>query len=125
MRATEIRTPERVLMTADTAGGVWTYAMELAAGLSDAGVSISLATMGPAISRSQLAEARAIRGLELYESGFRLEWRGAPREKVTLARARALRPDRSRGRPFRLRTGAWRHTEPARAMGGRGSFRIP
>ena len=85
MRATEIRKPERVLMTADTAGGVWTYAMELAAGLSDAGVSISLATMGPAISRNQLAEARAIRGLELYESGFRLEWQDDPWINVTLA----------------------------------------
>src|SRR3989304_9595207 len=85
MRATEIRKPEKVLMTADTAGGVWTYAMELGAGLSDAGVSISLATMGPAISRNQLAEARAIRGLELYESGFRLEWQDDPWINVTLA----------------------------------------
>src|SRR3989304_8640447 len=94
MRATEIRTPERVLMTADTAGGVWTYAMELAAGLSDAGVSISLATMGPAISRNQLAEARAIRGLELYESGFRLEWQDDPWINVTLAGEWLLRLER-------------------------------
>lgn len=85
MRATDFRRPERVFMTADSAGGVWTYAMELAAGLSNAGVSLSIATMGPALSRAQLKEARAINGLELYESGFRLEWQDDPWINVTLA----------------------------------------
>ena len=30
--------PRRVLMTADTVGGVWTYAIELARGLAERGV---------------------------------------------------------------------------------------
>ena len=38
-----ISTPvQRVLMTADTVGGVWTYAMELSHALSDRGVEIIL-----------------------------------------------------------------------------------
>src|SRR3972149_157789 len=85
MRATEIRRPERVLMTADTAGGVWTYAMELAAGLSRAGVGVSIATMGPGLTRPQIKDARAIAGLELYEGGFTLEWQEDPWLNVTLA----------------------------------------
>lgn len=72
-------------MTADAAGGVWTYAMELASGLSKEGVSVALATMGPAVSRAQLNEARAIRGVELFESGFRLEWQEEPWLNVALA----------------------------------------
>ena len=38
--------PRKVLMTADTVGGVWTYAVELARGLADRGVEVALATMG-------------------------------------------------------------------------------
>jgi hypothetical protein len=35
-------TPRRVLMTTDAVGGVWTYSLELARGLSDVGVSAIL-----------------------------------------------------------------------------------
>src|SRR5436190_23853133 len=38
--------PQRVLMTADTVGGVWTYALELARVLCEQEVEITLATMG-------------------------------------------------------------------------------
>jgi hypothetical protein len=37
---------KKVLMTADTVGGVWTYALELAAGLGEHGVEVAIATMG-------------------------------------------------------------------------------
>ena len=40
----------RVLMTADTVGGVWQYALDLARGLSEAGASTILAVLGPAPS---------------------------------------------------------------------------
>ena len=36
----------RILMTADTIGGVWSYALELAQGLVRHGVEVALATMG-------------------------------------------------------------------------------
>ena len=40
--------PTRLLMTADAVGGVWTYALDLAAGLAPFGVETTLAVLGPA-----------------------------------------------------------------------------
>ena len=68
----------RVLMTADTVGGVWTYALELARALAPHGVAIDLATMGAALSTAQWKEAGAIPNLTIYESRFRLEWMDEP-----------------------------------------------
>ena len=64
----------RVLMTADTVGGVWTYALDLAHLLARRGCEVTLATMGGYLPH---AEARAVartRGIHLYESNFKLEW---------------------------------------------------
>jgi len=66
--------PGLVLMTADTLGGVWSYAMDLATGLAQAGTRTVLASMGPAPSAAQRAEAAAVPGLILEESTFKLEW---------------------------------------------------
>ncbi|HET9251713.1 MAG TPA: glycosyltransferase family 4 protein [Candidatus Eisenbacteria bacterium] len=64
----------RVLVTTDTVGGVWTFAMELASTLSRAGFDIELATMGGPVSGSQRAQAERIPRLRLHESLYRLEW---------------------------------------------------
>lgn len=64
----------RVLVTTDTVGGVWTFAMELGSTLSRAGFEIELATMGPPVSPSQRAQAERIPRLRLHESLYRLEW---------------------------------------------------
>jgi glycogen(starch) synthase len=66
--------PSLVLMTADTIGGVWTYALDLARGLGRSGTHTVLATMGRRPSEAQRAEAAAVPGLILEESEFRLEW---------------------------------------------------
>jgi len=42
-----------VLMTADTVGGVWQYAIELAAALGARGLHVALATMGGPLSTAQ------------------------------------------------------------------------
>ena len=89
----------RVLMTADTAGGVWTYALELAAALAPLGVEITLATMGAAIAPQQARAAAQIGNLELIESRFALEWMPDPWRDVDaagewlLAIASRWRPD--------------------------------
>ena len=49
----------RVLMTADAVGGVWTYALELAAGLDRAGVAVVFAVMGPPPDRGPARRRRA------------------------------------------------------------------
>ncbi|MDC0679651.1 glycosyltransferase family 4 protein [Sorangium atrum] len=77
--------PGRVLMTADTQGGVWTVAIELALALSRAGVATVLAIMGGPLSPAARAAAAAIPGLELVESAYRLEWMDDPWDDVAAA----------------------------------------
>ena len=79
------RMPARVLMTADTVGGVWTYAIELGRALAAEGVEVALATMGGPANAEQRSEARAIANLQLYESEYRLPWMEDPWEDVELA----------------------------------------
>ena len=45
----------KVLMTADTVGGVWTYALELAGALAPHGVTVALATMGAGLPSAMAA----------------------------------------------------------------------
>jgi glycogen(starch) synthase len=63
-----------VLMTADTVGGVWTYAMELTRALPD--VRFTIATMGRRPSDGQRAEVPP--NAELIESEYKLEWQDQP-----------------------------------------------
>lgn len=78
-------TPQRVLMTADSIGGVWTYSLELAGVLSSRGIEVALAVMGAPLSKAQRQEAARIKGVKLYESVFRLEWMKDPWEEVKAA----------------------------------------
>jgi glycosyltransferase involved in cell wall biosynthesis len=77
--------PDRVLMTADTVGGVWTFALELARALGEAGVGVALATMGGSSTREQRSEALTIPGLDLFESDYRLPWMDQPWDDVRRA----------------------------------------
>lgn len=71
-------TPRRILMTADTLGGVWTYALEVAHALAPHGVEIALATMGRKLTKGQRRELAAFPNLELCESDWQLEWMDDP-----------------------------------------------
>lgn len=88
-----------VLMTADTVGGVWTYALDLARGLGKHGVAVHLATMGARLSGDQWEGARKIPHLTVHESQFRLEWMDDPWDDVRaagdwlLGLEREIRPD--------------------------------
>ena len=66
--------PRRVLMTTDVVGGIWSYALDLAAGLAEAGTRTVLATLGPAPGDTQRAEAAGVPGLILEVGNFPLEW---------------------------------------------------
>jgi len=76
---------KRVLMTADTIGGVWTYALELARALEPHGVDVALATMGQPLNAQQNRAARAIHNLRIHESNFKLEWMEDPWNDVAAA----------------------------------------
>ncbi len=81
----EDRRPPRVLMTADAVGGVWTYALDLAEALGERGVRLALATMGPAPSEAQRAQAARLGNIELHVGSYKLEWMEDPWEDVTAA----------------------------------------
>lgn len=84
-------------MTADTVGGVWTYALDLVRALPD--VQFALATMGRRLSSDQTAEVRALPNAEVFESEYRLEWMEEPWDDVRdsgrwlLSLEKAFRPD--------------------------------
>jgi glycogen synthase len=77
--------PLRVLMTADTVGGVWQYALELSRELHARGDAVALATMGGEPSRDQRREAAEIQGLTLYSSAYKLAWMDDPWKDVEKA----------------------------------------
>src|SRR5215210_1884391 len=89
----------RVLMTADTVGGVWAYSLELATGLAAAGVDVTLATLGEEPSPAQRRDAASIPSLSLRTSTFKLEWMPDPWEDVRASGTwlrrleREVRPD--------------------------------
>lgn len=77
--------PQRLLMTADAVGGVWTYCLTLAEGLARAGVAVDLAVMGPPPDARQQAEARRVPGLAVYPGPFKLEWMDGAADDVRRA----------------------------------------
>jgi glycogen synthase len=75
----------KVLMTADTLGGVWSYAVELCGALEPLGVDVALATLGGRLSRSQRADVNHLTNVQVYESEYRLEWMPAPWQSLEAA----------------------------------------
>ncbi len=64
----------RILMTADTIGGVWTYAMDLCRGLGNYDVEVVLLSMGRLPDQNQRHEADRLQNLTLVPTEYRLEW---------------------------------------------------
>ncbi len=77
--------PRRILMTADAVGGVWTYALDLAAGLAVEGVGTLLVLLGPPADAAQRAAAAAVPGLELRQTDLPLDWLAETPEAVSAA----------------------------------------
>lgn len=75
----------RVLMSTDTVGGVWSYALELARGLAAHGVEVQLATLGSALSEDQKRAAAAIPQLQVHQRECPLEWMQEPWEALDAA----------------------------------------
>jgi glycosyltransferase involved in cell wall biosynthesis len=77
----------KILMTADTIGGVWTYAVELSAGLCRQGAIVALAAMGGRPDPVRRGEALEYCGgnLRLFEAPYKLEWMEDPWQDVEKA----------------------------------------
>lgn len=76
---------KKILMTADTVGGVWTYSLDLCRALTAGGIQVCLATMGAPLSADQHLEASSISGLDVQERHYKLEWMDNPWADVDLA----------------------------------------
>lgn len=97
-----------VLMTADTIGGVWTYALELIAALRPLGVEVALATMGAPLRPAQVRALAGLRHLALFESEYALEWMTDPWDDVDEAGA-WLRELAARVRPDVVHVNGYAH----------------
>jgi glycosyltransferase involved in cell wall biosynthesis len=73
----------KVLMTADTVGGVWTYAVELIR--ASPSIQFVLATMGRLPSSAQRAELAPLANATLEASSWKLEWMDDPWSDVDAA----------------------------------------
>lgn len=76
--------PARVFMTADAVGGVWSYALELAAALSQRGIEIDLAVLGP-VWASAVDKARRLPRVHVLVTGLPLDWTAASEEELRRA----------------------------------------
>lgn len=72
-------------MTTDTVGGVWTYAIELAAALAEYDIEVTLATMGSPVSDAQRADLAELSNTTVETSNYRLEWMDDPWADVKAA----------------------------------------
>ncbi len=81
----------KLLMTTDTVGGVWSYAIELAQALQSYRIEVVLASMGAPLSAAQWSMARAVPNLTVAESSYKLEWMDDPWPDVQAAGAWLLR----------------------------------
>lgn len=72
----------RVLMTTDTVGGVWTYALQLTSSLERHGVQVVLAAMGGPLSTTQREDAARLSNVQVFESTYKLEWMVDPWDDV-------------------------------------------
>jgi glycogen synthase len=89
----------RVLVTADTFSGVWTYARELATGLVTQGAQVTLVSFGEIPLPDQTAWMQNLHGLEYHPTAFRLDWMQEGEHDFDAARdylceiVRDVRPD--------------------------------
>lgn len=66
--------PAHVLVTADTIGGVWTYARELVTGLAKRGMRVTLVSFGEIPNDEQSQWLDGLPGVDFRPTAFKLEW---------------------------------------------------
>ncbi|MBC8097467.1 MAG: glycosyltransferase [Akkermansiaceae bacterium] len=85
MSTTPGNLPQRILMTTDAIGPVWSYAVELTRALGHRGIQLGLATMGARLNPAQKTELASLPNVSLFESSYKLEWMDEPRADLERA----------------------------------------
>ena len=104
--------PNKVLMTTDAVGGVWTYSTGLASALASAGMEVHLVTLGPR-PRQEKREMLWNPRVRLIESNLALEWQDPGGDDLPNARRfledleDAIQPDLVHLNSFREATFDW------------------
>lgn len=75
-----------VLVTADTIGGVWTYAKELVTGLVRRGARVTLVSFGDIPTPAQIEWIDGLGGVDFRPTAFRLEWMQEAEQDVLSSR---------------------------------------
>lgn len=75
----------KIVMTADTIGGVWTYVMELCKVLTSQNIEVHLLTMGKPLNEAQKSQVEQLDTIFLYQKKYKLEWMQNPWEDVEAA----------------------------------------
>lgn len=75
----------RILLSTDTVGGVWTYAVELARAMAPLGVEFVFAAMGAPVSPDQRRQVNRLPNAILRERNLKLEWMPDPWNDVRRA----------------------------------------
>lgn len=76
---------QKVLMTADCVGGVWSYCLELARSEAFRELTLCLAVLGGPVPRRKAQEALRVPNLQLEEISGQLEWMEDPWEDMARA----------------------------------------
>ncbi|HEU4495952.1 MAG TPA: glycosyltransferase family 4 protein, partial [Flavobacterium sp.] len=76
----------KILMTADSVGGVWTYAVDLCRALGKLDIEVHLAVFGGYLNQGQKEQAESCQNIKCYESSFKLEWMEDPWEDIQKSR---------------------------------------
>lgn len=77
--------PRSVLLTADTIGGVWSHALELARALRAGGIDVVLAAMGRRPTPAQERDVRSIGEIAFHAAAYKLPWMDDPWDDVARA----------------------------------------
>ena len=78
MSITEKYSLNRVLMTVDAVGGVWTYSCELARQFKEKNIQVVFVLMGPRLDDAQKKMLSDLDNVEIIESKYKLEWMDDP-----------------------------------------------
>jgi glycogen synthase len=70
--------PGKILLTTDTVGGVWTFALELADALRRNNIEIGLVTLGPSPNEAQRSSVARRHQMVVLERRCQLEWMDNP-----------------------------------------------